>query len=171
MATVRALVRRIHLIRGCRVMLDADVARLYGVPTKRLNQQVRRNPRRFPEDFAFTLSPAEETALRLQNATSNKRRGGRRHASLALTEHGALMAAAVLNSPRAVEMSIFVVRAFVQLRHLLETHEALASRLFELERKVSGHRKAIAGIFDALRDMKSAPVSPRRGIGFAADIR
>ncbi len=120
---------RIYTVRGKRVMLDADLARLYGVTTKRLNEQIRRNIERFPEDFAFQLTNHEFADLRSQNATSNEPlpgRGGRRYQPWAFTEHGAIMAASVLNTPRAVEVSVFVVRAFVKLRELSATHKELA---------------------------------------------
>lgn len=106
----------ILLIRGKRVMLDVDLAQLYGVSTKRLNEQVKRNRDRFPEDFMFQLNPTEVNNLRSHFATSKKKRGGRRYAPYAFTEHGAIMLAAVLNTHRAIEISVFVVRAFVRLR-------------------------------------------------------
>jgi hypothetical protein len=116
------------------VILDSDLAALYGASAKRLNEQVKRNAERFPADFAFRLTPAEFETLRSQFATSKlERRGGRRTLPTAFTEHGALMAASVLNSPKAVEMSIQVVRAFVRLRHLLASHHQLAAKLDELE--------------------------------------
>lgn len=166
--SIEVLTRRIHLIRSHKVMLDSDLARLYHVPTKRLNEQVRRNRDRFPPDFAFQLSPDEAANLRSQIATSSY--GGRRYAPLAFTEHGTIMAAAVLNSPRAVQMSIFVVRAFVQLRELIATHKALEGKLDELERRISGHDKAIAEIIATIRRMVVRPEPSRRGIGFTADV-
>jgi hypothetical protein len=159
---------RILHARGHRVIIDSDLAALYGVPTRRLNEQVRRNPERFPADFAFQLTPDEWECLRSQNATSN--RGGRRYAPFVFTEHGALMAAGVLNSPRAIEMSIFVVRTFVAMREVLaDTHE-LAGRLDELERKLerrlARHDQAIAEILAAIRALMNPPASKRRPIGF-----
>ena len=122
--------RRIYLIRGEKVMLDYDLAALYGVPTKSLNLAVKRNTERFPSDFMFQLNEEEHNCLRSQFAASKRDgRGGRRYVPYAFTEHGAIMAAAVLNSPRAVEMSIYVVRAFVQLRELLSSNKELAKRL------------------------------------------
>src|SRR3954447_12397387 len=118
------------MLRGQKVILDTDLAALYGVSVKRLNQQVRRNVDRFPDDFFFQLSEDEHMNLRLQIATSSSSYGGRRYAPLAFTEHGAIMAATVLNSQRAVEMSVFVVRAFVKLREVLSTHRELAFKLF-----------------------------------------
>lgn len=119
LAPVGPIAQSILILRGHRVLLDADLAVLYGVTTARLNQQVRRNLERFPRDFMFQLTAEEHTALMLQSATSKPGRGGRRKLPLAFTEHGAIMAATVLNSPRAVEMGIYVVRVFIQLRDLL----------------------------------------------------
>lgn len=150
-------------------MFDADLATLYGVQTRRLNEQVRRNTERFPEDFVFQVTPAEFANLKSQFATSSW--GGRRKLPLAFTEHGAIMAAMVLNSPRATEVSVYVVRAFVQLRDTLIAHKELAQRLDELEarieRKLSSHDQAIAGILDAIRQLMTPP-EPRkkRPIGF-----
>ncbi len=159
---------RILEIRGHKVMIDADLAELYGVTTKRLNEQVRRNIDRFPQDFMFQLMPKEFDCLRSQFATSNSEggRGGRRHLPYAFTEHGAIMAASVLNAPRAVEVSIYVVRAFVRLRELVSTHKELSNKLDELERKVSGHDRAIAGLFDAIRQLMAPPAVKKRKIGF-----
>lgn len=157
----------IHWVRGKRVMLDADLARFYGVTTKRLNEQVRRNERRFPEDFRFQLTTEESAVLRSQFATSKPGRGGRRYATYAFTEHGAIMAATVLNSETAVEMSVAIVRAFVQLRELLGTHRELAAKLGQLERKLEGHDAAIANLFEAIRQLLGAgEPAHRRKIGF-----
>jgi hypothetical protein len=124
----------IAVMRGHRVLLDADLAVLYGVTTKRFNEQVRRNLKRFPEDFMFQLTAEEAAALRSQFATSNMHgRGGRRYPPYAFTEHGAIMAATILNSPRAIEMSVYIVRAFVKLRELLGSNRELARRFAELE--------------------------------------
>ena len=125
------IANRIVEVRGHKVMIDADLAELYGVPTKRLNEQVRRNALRFPPDFMFQLSADELVNLRSQFATSSW--GGRRYAPFAFTEHGALMAATVLNSSRAVEVSLYVVRAFVRLREAIAQHRDLAKRLADLE--------------------------------------
>jgi hypothetical protein len=127
----------IHLIRGQRVILDADLAWVYGVPTKQLNQAVKRNNERFPDDFAFELEPQEVAALRSQVVTS-KGRGGRRYVPIAFTEHGAIMAANVPNSPRAVQMSVFVVRSFIKMRETLGENRHLAEKLAELERRLTG---------------------------------
>jgi hypothetical protein len=157
---------RISLMRGHRILLDADLAALYVVTTKRLNEQVRRNRERFPEDFAFRLSAEEANSLRSQNATLKPGRGRhRKYRPWAFTEHGAIMAATILNSPRAVEMSVYVVRAFVQLRELLASNTELARRLDELEGKLEGHDAAIA----AIRELMNPPEAKRRAIGFTAE--
>ncbi len=161
---------KILTIRGHRVMLDADLAELYGVETKRFNEQVRRNVERFPEDFMFQLSEEEFDGLRSQFATSNNSpgRGGRRHRPYAFTEHGAIMAASVLHSPRAVEISVHVVRAFVHLRELISTHKELSRKLDELEHKVSSHDQAIAGLISAIRQLMTPPdPKKKRPMGFA----
>jgi phage regulator Rha-like protein len=163
----------IHLIRGQRVILDADLARAYGVPTKRLNEAVKRTLERFPSDFAFLLKPQEVASLRSQIATS-KGRGGRRYTPRVFTEHGAIMAANVLNSARAVQMSVFVVRAFVKMREVLSQNGQLAKKLAELERRLTGrldvHEKAIVHILDEIKKlMEPLPPQPepkRRQIGF-----
>jgi ORF6N domain len=160
----------IFTLRGKRVMLDADLAKLYGVTTKRLNEQVRRNADRFPEDFAFKLTDQEVTNLRSQFATSSDRprgHGGRRYQPWVFTEHGAIMAASVLNSPRAVEVSVFVVRAFVKLRELSMAHKEIRQKLSELEQKVAGHDQAIADLINAIRELMTPPESKKkRPIGF-----
>lgn len=157
----------ILLARGHKVLLDADLATLYGVTTKRLNEQVRRNRERFPEDFVFRLSEEEHEALRSHFATSNAGRGGRRYLPYVFTEHGAIMAAAVLNTPRAVEMSLYVVRTFVRLREMLASNQALARKLNELERKLGAHDQAIASILSAIRELMTPPEPPKkRRIGF-----
>ncbi len=172
------IARRIVLLRGQKVMLDADLAALYGVETKRLNEQVRRNPDRFPADFMFRLSDQELADLRSQSATSSSPAwGGRRYAPLAFTEHGALMAATVLNSSRAVEVSLYVVRAFVQLREVLATHKDLARKLAQLERATqalalkqdqlaASTRAQIKQVFDAIRELMVPPEPKKRPIGF-----
>jgi phage regulator Rha-like protein len=130
---------RILILRGHKVILDADLAELYGVEVKRLNQQVKRNIDRFPSDFVLQLSPAEYESLRLQIATSNEGRGGRRYLPYAFTEHGAIMAATVLSSQRAMEMSIFVVRAFVRMREALAANQQIVAKLTELESRLESH--------------------------------
>ena len=162
------------LLRGQKVLLDQDLAALYSVPTKRFNEQVKRNLERFPPDFRFQLSEEEFAALRSHFATSNPGRGGRRSLPYAFTEHGALMAASVLNSPRAIEVSVYVVRAFVQLREMLASHQELARRLDELEarleQKLDTHDKAIVGLLKTLRELMQPQEPPKnRPIGFVID--
>lgn len=156
----------IFLVRGKKVLLDADLAGLYGVEVRALNQAVRRNKRRFPRDFVFQLTARENRVLRSQIVISEEGRGGRRYLPYAFTEHGAIMAATVLNSPRAVQMSIFVVRAFVRLRELLATHKALAAKLAELEQRMETQDKNIDEIIQAIRVLTRAPSRPARRIGF-----
>src|SRR6478609_11236239 len=124
---------RILILRHQRVILDSELAKLYGVTVKRLNQQVNRNQERFPADFMFRLSAKEDEILRLQIATSSKKHGGRRYPPYAFTEHGAIMAATVLNSERAIEMSVFVVRAFVRMREMLAKNRQIAAKINQLE--------------------------------------
>lgn len=166
LAPLSEIAGHIQILRGQRVMLDADLAALYGVTTKRFNEQVKRNLARFPVEFMFQLTAEEFRALRSQFATSNEGRGGRRHLPYAFTEHGAIMAATILNSPNAVEMSVFIVRAFVALRDWLATHRELAEKLDYLERKVSSHDQALAGVIDAIRQLTSTPSPKKRPIGF-----
>ncbi len=165
MQPVEEIAARIHTIRGQRVMIDADLALLYGVSAKRFNEQVRRNPRRFPSDFMFRLENHEFAVLRSQFATSSW--GGKRYLPFAFTEHGAIMAASVLNSPRAIEVSVFIVRAFVQLRNSLASHKELGKRLDELENRVGTHDHAVGRILEAIRQLTRPPDVPRRRrIGF-----
>lgn len=144
------IAQAIFLIRGHKVIIDADMAELYQVTTKRFNEQVRRNMERFPQDFMFQLTQEEWVALRSQFATLKIGRGQhRKYLPYAFTEHGAIMAATILNSPRATEVSVYVVRAFVRLREALESNKELALKLSELEsrigRKLDSHDQAIAG--------------------------
>ena len=163
--------RAIRIVSGRRVLLDVDLAALYGVATKRLNEQVKRNLDRFPEDFLFRLSKTEAEALnRSQNATGSQKHRDPRFRPHAFTEHGAIMAAMVLNSQRAIETSVYVVRAFVKLRETLSANKELAVKLVELERKIDTHDQAIAGILEAIRQLMSPPRPKRGGIGFTADL-
>lgn len=169
----------ILLLRGQKVILDANLARIYGVRTKRLNEQVKRNRERFPEDFMFKLTRDEFGRLsqarsgeippnRSQFATGSQKHRDPRSLPCAFTEHGAIMAANVLNSRRAVQMSVIVVRAFVRLREMLATNKALAEKLAELERKVASHDGHIQSLFQTIRQlMEPVPPKPRR-IGFHA---
>jgi len=172
LVAIEAIASRIVVLRGQRIMLDADLAALYGVTTKRLNEQVRRNLGRFPSDFMFQLTNQEVVILRSQFATLRTGHGQhRKYLPLAFTEHGALMAAMVLNSPRATEVSVYVVRAFVELRETFMAHKELAKHLDELEsrleRKLATHDQAIAGILDAIRQLMVPPEpAKKRRIGF-----
>ena len=134
---------------------------------KRLNEQVKRNPSRFPEDFMFQLTKAESDCLRSQFATS-KKRGGRRYAPYAFTEHGAIMAASVLNSPKAIEMSLFVVRAFVRLREMISSNRQLAAKLTELERRLQTHDTAILQLIREINKLMTPLSKPRRQMGFVS---
>jgi ORF6N domain-containing protein len=160
----------IHVVRGKRVILAADLAHFYGVLTWRLNEQIKRNKKRFPDDFVFQLTQEEDEALTSQTARSKKGRGGRRTLPFAFTEHGAIMAATVLNTPQAVLMSVFVVRAFVQMRETLTNHHELVRKLAELERRLTGHDGAIRHLFDVIRQLLGPPEPPpgssRKQIGF-----
>ena len=175
---VRGIARRIFFIRGQKVILDADLARTYDVTTARLNEQVKRNLTKFPEDFVFQLSASEFALLMSQIATSNVGRGGRRKLPWAFTEHGAIMAATVLNSERAVAMSVYVVRAFVKFRKLLAGSKDLAKKFAKLEKKLTKrldiHEKAILKLFAEIREILNPPPptegeKPKRQIGFHGD--
>ncbi|HLA11805.1 MAG TPA: ORF6N domain-containing protein [Pyrinomonadaceae bacterium] len=170
---VERIAHAILLIRGEKVILDADLAKLYGVTAKRLNEQVRRNRERFPEDFMFQLTKEEfanmegevgPTNLRSQIATSRSH-GGRRYLPYAFTEHGAIMAANVLNSEQAVRASVEVVRAFVRLRQMLSSNAEFAKKLEELERKYDRQFKVV---FDAIRQLMTPLEPKRKQIGFHA---
>jgi hypothetical protein len=161
------VVSRIFLVRGQKVMLDADLADLYGVSTKRLNEQVKRNRHRFPEDFVFQLTAKEraEVVAKCDHLAGLKFSPS---SPYAFTEHGAIMAATVLNSPRAAQVSVFVVRAFVQLREMLSSNKALARKLNELERKLTTHDHAITELIEAIRQLMTPPEpKKKRPIGFA----
>jgi phage regulator Rha-like protein len=157
---------RILIVRRQRVILDSDLAELYGVTVKRLNQQVNRNQERFPADFMFQLTSTEDKALRLQIATSKKGRGGRRYLPYAFTEHGAIMVATVLNSARAVEMSVFVVRAFVRMREMLAKNRQLAAKINELDRRLETHDTTIQDIIEAIKELMVPEGPSKRKIGF-----
>lgn len=168
-AAAERIPEAIRIVRGHKVLLDADLAALYGVATRVLVQAVKRNRDRFPADFLFQLTDQEVASLRSQFVISNARpgRGGRRYAPYAFSEHGALMAATVLNTARAVEMSLYVVRAFVQLREILSANKALAKKLDELEQRLDDHDVAIAEIVQAIRELMAPAVpQPKRKIGF-----
>jgi len=158
---------RIAILRHQKVILDTALAEIYGVPVKRLNQQVNRNRERFPSDFMFQLKPREFANLRLQIATSRKRHGGRRSLPYAFTEHGAIMAATVLNSKEAVAMSVFVVRAFVRLRAMLGANKAFADRIEEMEKHLATHDGNIQEIINVIKRLMNPPANRRNKIGFA----
>ena len=159
----------IHEIRGQKVILDSDLASLYGVETKALNRAVQRNLARFPSDFLMQLTAEEFDSLRYQFGTLKIGRGQhRKYLPYAFTEHGAFMAAGLLNSPRAVEVSVFVVRAFVKLRQLVLTHKELAGKLDQLERKFAGHDDTIRQLVEAIRQLMAPPDPPARQMGFHA---
>ena len=155
--------RAILLIRGHKVMLDSNLAMLYGVTTSRLNEQVKRNRKRFPSDFMIQLTSDEISSLRSHFATSNTGRGGRRYRPYAFTEQGVAMLSSVLNSSKAVQVNIEIMRAFVRLRQMLATHEDLARKLTALEKKYDAQFRVV---FDAIRQMMAPPDKKKRGIGF-----
>jgi ORF6N domain len=170
----------ITVLRGQRVILDAELAALYGVETKRFNEAVKRNAEKFPPDLMFQLTPDEFANLRSQNATSSSgspSHGGRRYLPRVFTEHGALMAAMILNSPRAVQVSLYVVRAFVRLREAAAVHQDLAKQLADLQDKTEllaaqqdsfsqNTRAQLKQVFEALRQLMVPPDPPKRPIGF-----
>jgi len=173
----------IHTVRGEKIILDVDLAQVYGVTTKRLNEQVKRNARRFPADFAFRLSKvelerlmgqsvkSEVTGNRSQFATGSQKHRDPRFLPYAFTEHGALMAANVLNSPQAIEMSVHVIRAFVQMRRMLAAHKELTRQLSELEGRIGKHDDQIQVIIDAIRQLMTPPEPKKRKIGFLVEER
>jgi hypothetical protein len=155
--------RNILLIRGHRVMLDTDLAKLYGVPTKRLNEQVQRNKKRFPADFMFQLTHEETERLRSQFATSKTGSGGRRYRAYAFTEQGVSMLSSVLHSERAIQVNIAIMRAFVQLREMIGSNKGLARRLSELEKKYNSQFRVV---FEAIRELMAEPEPKIKRIGF-----
>jgi hypothetical protein len=166
---VGAIQERIFLIRGVKVVVDADLAEFYGVPTKRLNEQVKRNADRFPEDFMFQLDQEEkdEPVAKCDHLSKLKYSPALPHA---FTEHGAIMAASVLNSPRAVDMSVFVVRAFVRMREVVSEYTELARRVSALESHLTHHDENIKAIVLAIKKLMSPEEPPKmRQIGFKAD--
>ena len=163
---VASIESAIYSLRGQRVMLDSDLAAIYGTSTMRLNEQFKRNRKRFPDDFAFVLTREEFTNLISQDAISRSH-GGRRTLPIAFTEHGAIMLASVLNSEIAVQASIRVVRAFVRLREMVAANAKLASKLAELERRLDSHDEAIVDLFATLKRLLEPPEPPKkREIGF-----
>ena len=162
---VEEVASRILLIRGQKVMIDADLAELYGAETKRLNEQVKRNRERFPEDFMFQLAPAEKDEV-VANCDHLAKLKFSKALPYAFTEHGAIQAANVLNSARAVEMGVYVVRAFVKLRELLASNKELAAKLNALEHKLESHNQAITGLITTIRELMKTPETKKRPIGF-----
>ncbi|HEX5222519.1 MAG TPA: ORF6N domain-containing protein [Verrucomicrobiae bacterium] len=166
-APIRRIEDLIFLVRGQRVMLDSDLAKVYGVSTTRLNEQFRRNRERFPAAFAFQLTREELARLMSQNAISKQGRGGRRKLPLVFTEYGALQLANVLRSRTAIEASIRVIEVFVSMREQLAAHKELAGKLTELEDRIAGHDEAIQNLFEAIRQLVEPPLpESRRQIGF-----
>ena len=162
---VDVIKERIFLIRGKKVMLDRDLAELYGVPTRRLNEQVKRNKKRFPRDFMYQLTNKEVASLKSQFATSSWG-GARRALPYAFTEQGIAMLSSVLNSDRAVQVNIAIMRAFVKIREMVAAHTEIAKRLDAVERKVGSHDKEIKAVFDVIRRMIVEPVKKKPPIGF-----
>ena len=158
--------RRIYLIRGAKVMLDANLAELYQVPTKNLNLAVRRNPDRFPQDFMFQLTKEETESLRLQIETSKASRGGRRYLPYVFTELGVGMLSSVLKGDRAVQMNVFIIRAFVKLREMLATHKDLAIKIEKLEREQKKHSKELTIVYSFIKKFMEKPIQPTKKIGF-----
>ena len=165
--SAESITSRIFLVRGHKVMLDSDLAELYEVSTSRLNEQVRRNIDRFPNDFMFQLTDPEFSDLKSQIATSSW--GGRRKLPLVFTEQGVSMLSSVLRSEQAVQVNIAIMRAFVQLREMLSTHKELAYKLEELERKVGIHDQTIVQLIEAIRQLMEPPAEKRKQIGFKTD--
>lgn len=163
---VEMIEKKIYLIRGHKVMLDRDLAELYEVPTRRLNEQVKRNITRFPADFMFQLSDEEAENLRSQIATSSSGHGGRRYLPYVFTEQGVAMLSSVLNSERAVQVNIAIMRTFVKLRQMLASNAELARKLAAMEKKYDRQFKVV---FDAIRQLMTPPEKPKRKIGFQRD--
>lgn len=161
--------KRIYLIRNQKVMLDSDLADLYGIQTKILNKAVSRNMDRFPQDFMFQLSEKEWDFLRFQIGTSKTGRGGRRYFPYVFTEQGLSMLSSVLSSKRAVQVNIQIMRAFVKLREILSTHKELANKLKELESRIESHDEHITAIFEAINQLIAQPEKPKRRIGFCVE--
>jgi phage regulator Rha-like protein len=162
----RRVESRILVLRGQKVILDTDLADLYGVEARHLNQQVKRNAKRFPVAFRFQLSAQESRNLRSQNVISSDGHGGRRYRPYVFTEHGAIMAATVLNSERAIEMSVFVVLAFVRMRQAIAANRQIMAKLAELEHRLETHDGEIQELMSAIRELMAPPQPNRRRIGF-----
>lgn len=161
-----AVEHKIYIIRGQRVMVDFDLANIFKVSTRRLNEQVVRNLTRFPDDFAFQLSVDEFKSLMSQFATSKIGRGGRRKLPYVFTEHGIAMLASVLKSERAAQMSIFIVRAFIKMREMLATHADLALKIAEIERKQKEHGDQLSAVYSVVKQLMNPLEEPKKKIGF-----
>ncbi len=168
---VETIEREIYLIRGQKVMLDSDLAALYGVQTKILNKAVARNSERFPEDFMFRLTTTEAESLRFHFGTSKSGRGGRRYLPYVFTEQGVAMLSSVLHSKRAALVNVAIMRAFVKLREMLTTHKELARKLAQLENKIEKHDEEIGAIFEAIRRLMAQPEPKEKKIGFIVKER
>ena len=169
------IISRIYLIRGEKVMLDSDLAELYGVETKALNRAVKRNQKRFPEEFMFQLAAEELDALRChfgtsnlrsQSATSKTGRGGRRYRSYVFTEHGVAMLSSVLRSDRAIQINILIIKAFVRMRRLLETNSVLREKLAAMEQQLGTHSKKIQAVYAVIQKLLDKPKKPKGTMGF-----
>jgi len=169
--SIETIERKIYLIRSQKVMLDSDLAELYGVKTFNLNKAVKRNIDRFPQDFMFHLTKEEADSLRFQIGMSKSEgRGGRRYLPYTFTEQGVAMLSSVLRSERAIHVNIAIMRVFVKLREFLSTHKELAHKLAELERKIERHDEEIKAIFDAIRQLMTPPQKAKRKIGFMREV-
>ena len=160
--------QKIFFVRDTRVMLDADLARLYGVATKNLNKAVKRNAARFPSDFMFQLSSKELNILRVQTGTSKRGQGGRRYAPYAFTEQGIAMLSSVLRSSRAVQVNVAIMRTFVRLREMLTTHEELRRKIDAMEKRYDARFQAV---FETIRQMLETPIPAKKPIGFHARVQ
>jgi len=163
------VVNKIYEIRGLKVMLDSDLAELYGVETKRINEQIRRNLERFPEDFMFQLTEIEWESLRSQIATSKIGRGGRTYLPNVFTEHGILMLSSVLNSQQAIQVNIQIVRVFTRLRTLLSEHGELKTEIANIKKKLNNQDKNIELVFSYIDELTEKKAKPRKRIGFKPD--
>lgn len=165
--TTGFIAKCIHLVRDQKVMLDHDLAALYDVPTSRLNEAVKRNPKRFPPDFKFRLRKKEAEVLLSQNAIAKSGRGGRRNLPTAFTEQGVAMLSSVLNSDRAIRVNVAIMQTFVRIREVVATHKELADKVAALETSYGKHDEQIQAIFQAIRQLLTPPPAPpRRRIGF-----
>jgi len=160
------IVSKIVVLRGENVLLDRDLAELYGVETGALNRAVKRNGERFPKDFMFQITGEEAELLRCQTGISKPGRGGRRYLPYAFSEQGVAMLSSVLNSKRAIEVNVAIMRAFVQLRKMINSHAELSRKLSDLERKLDGHDEQIQAIFEAIRQLMAPPDTKTKKIGF-----